>query len=149
MHCRSIKGSFWRGEWPVGGHLRTEPGGYFAEQRGYCANPTKSQRLGDGSGGPCCVFWWKVCPKKGAKRVPERVERELKNRARAKHGKCGFDTVFIGFWPCRHSQKSHVLGLLWGSKVGCKHTSTRKQLRCRPLEALVNSWRVFWQPAFY
>ena len=65
-----------------------------------------SRRLGDGSGGPWCVFWSKVCPKRVPKGCPKGVKRELKNRTTAKYGKCGFDTVFIRFGPRRHSQKS-------------------------------------------
>ena len=104
------------------------------------------RRLGDGSGGPWCVFWSKVCPKRMPKGCPKGVKRELKNRTPAKHDKCCFDAVFIGLWPCRHSQKSHIFGLLWGTKVGSKNRSTRKPLPSMPLEALVTSWRLFGRP---
>ena len=91
----------------------------------------------------------KVDPKRCQKEVKEGFKKELKNRTPAKYGKCGFDTVFTRFSARRHSQKYHILGVFWGTKVGLKNRSTRKPFRSMPLEALVSSWRVFWRPALF
>ena len=97
--------------------------------------------LGDGSGGPWFIFWSKVCPKRMPKGCPKIVKRELKNRTPDKYGKCGFHIVFVRFGPCRHFQKSYVFRLLWGTKVGSRHRSTRNSS-----VGLESSRRLFWRP---
>ena len=74
----------------------------------------------DSSGGPLCVFWSKVRSKRMLKECPKGVKRKPKNRTPDKYGKCGFDIVFIRFWPCRHSQTHnflHTLGYQSGAQT--------------------------------
>ena len=55
------------------------------------------RRLGDGSGGPWCVFWTKVCPKRVPKGCPKGVKRELKNKAPAKYENVVSTQYLLGF----------------------------------------------------
>ena len=93
----------------------------------------------DGFWGPWCVFWFKVYPKRVPKRCRKWVKRELNNRTPAKYRKYGFDTVFTRFWPRRHSQKSHIFGVLgvlkWGPKTGPQENPS---VAC--------PWRLWWAP---
>ena len=77
-------------------------------------------------------------PKRVSKRMSKMVESELKNRTPAKHGKCGFDTVFTRFCPCW----GLFLGIMFGYKSGVQTHVHKKTAVSKLLEALVTSWRV-------